>query len=134
MIIKQVPACNPAAKNSKSIDLAHKTRFVLAYLIWEDENEDFLVESTLSLVDYGVLRILDPDDEALLRKKLVWECDAGARKELTSVGIVASKLMGTPIGRADDYVVHRGNVSFVTCESSNAEPGEIGRASCRERV
>ena len=139
MIIKQVPACNPAAKNSKSIDLAHKTRFVLAYLIWEEDERDLalpqhqrtssLVESTLSLVSYEVLRIMDPLDEAILREKLIWECDAGVHKELTSAGVVASKLMGTPIGGADDYVVHRGNVSFVTYESSDAVPGGSPRTA-----
>ena len=96
MIIAQVPTCNPIVKNSKSINTVHKARFVLAHLVWEydEDNDNFVVDSALSLVDYALLRILDPIDEAILRGKLIW--DAGAREELTSMGIVASRLMGIP--------------------------------------
>ena len=40
--------------------------------------------------------------------------------------------MGTAIGGTDDYVVHHGNVSFVTYDSDNAEPG--GSPEQREKL
>ncbi len=81
MIIAQVPACNPIVKHSKDMNTVHKARFVLVHLVWEyDENDEtFVVDSALSLVDYALLRILDPPDEATLRGKLIW--NAGAREE-----------------------------------------------------
>ncbi len=68
----------------------------------------------------------------LFCERSVWECDAGARKELTSAGIVASKLMGTPIEGKDDFEIHHGHLSFVTYESSDAAPG--GSPEQREKV
>jgi hypothetical protein len=93
MIIAQVPACNPIVKHSKDMNTVHKARFVLVHLVWEydEKGETFVVDSALSLVDYALLRILDPSDEATLREKLIW--NTGAREELTSLGVVASRLM-----------------------------------------
>jgi hypothetical protein len=117
-------------------------RFVLVQLIWDEDDDDptlpqyqrtsNFVESQLSLVSYEVLRIMEPADEATLRGKLIWESDAAIPKVVTNAGVIASNLMGTPISATGDYVVHQGNVSFVSYESNNAEPG--GSPEQREKL
>ena len=91
-------------------------------LIWDEDDDDpttsNFVESKLSLVSREVLRIMEPADGATLRGKLIWESDAAIPKEVTNAGVIASNLMGTPISGTGDYVVHHGNVSFVSYESN----------------
>ena len=77
MIIAQVPACNPLTRYAPNLELTHKTIFILVHLIWDevDGTSSNFVESKLSLVDYSVLRIMSPEDETALRRKLAWEND-----------------------------------------------------------
>ena len=131
MIIAQVPACNPLTRYSHDLELAHKTNFVLANLIWDEVDDEYqgrrtssnFVESKLSLVDYSILRIMATEDEVALRRKLAWESDAAIPKELTNARVIASDLIGTPVSGVGDFAVHQGNLTFVSFETDNVGPG-----------
>jgi len=126
MIIAQVPACNPVTRCSNNLGLAHKTRFVLAHLItdcsWDgvDDASSNFVESKPPLVEYSILRIMPTEDETALRRVLVWECDTTIPIETTNAGVIASNIMGTPIGGAGDFVVSNRNLTFVSFETDQS--------------
>ena len=54
----------------------------------------------------------------------MWEDDTANAPELTNAGIIASNLMGTPASGTGNFVVHQREVTFVSFETSNAEPEE----------
>ncbi|MDP7560975.1 MAG: hypothetical protein QF745_10595, partial [Planctomycetota bacterium] len=125
-------ACNPTMKHSKDMNTIHKARFVLVHLLWayDEDGENFVVDSALSLVEYGLLRFMLPNDETTFREKLIW--DTGAREEITSSGVVASRLMGIPVNSRDDLQAQNGNVSYVTFETRDDDPA--GPSDQREKV
>ena len=91
--------------------------------MWEDCGDDDyssnFVESKLSLVEHSVLRIVSPEDETALRRKLAWEDDEVIAFELTNARIIASNLMGTPISGTGNFAVHQREVTFVSFETSH---------------
>ncbi len=139
MIIAQVPACNPMTRHTGNPEFIHKTKFVLAHLIWEDCGVDDLslnlAESELSLVEYSVLRIVTTEEEILIRQTHVWEDDAASSPEMTNAGIVASNLAGRTASGTDNFVVHQREVAFVSFVTGKEEHEETpGERLERERI
>ena len=109
--------------------------YVSFWISVETEGMKDLVGAQLALVDYSLLKVITPADEAEFRMSLVREEEGeSSAPELTSANVVASNLLSSLPSNVGRYVANRRDLSFVSfvTREENHETNYEGRDE-RER-